>query len=151
MAVKSKRFAELTLDEIAKKQQKLQNKNTAKNETKAVNAFTEFLSQIGVEDTNFFDYTEQELNKYLKMFWFNARTKTTHQEYHASSLETIRYGLNRTLKKYGHAFDITKSEFGSFTGSIKAFKDVMTDLKQKGKGHVINYKEIIPKRKKNFN
>ena len=134
----------LSMEEIANKQQKLQNRNTEKNEIKAVNAFKDFLKEKGVENTDFFTYTEEELDRNLKMFWFSAHTKTTHQEYQASSLETLHYGLNRALKKYGHTFAITKAECTSFTSSIKAFKDVMKDLKQKGKGRVKNYKEITP-------
>ena len=60
----------------------------------------------------------------------------------ASSLDTIRQGLNRALKRYGHEFDMSKPACTSFTKSIKAFNDTTAELKQKGYGFVQNTKEI---------
>ena len=65
-------------------------------------------------------------------------------------METLRYALNRSLKNYGHAYDITDKKSASFQTSIKAFETVMKDLKQCGKGHVVHRKEITPEGKKFF-
>ena len=62
---KPQRFEHLTLQETEEKQNKMQNDNTISNENKAVKAFKEYLSEISVEDTDFFTYTEQELDQYL--------------------------------------------------------------------------------------
>ena len=98
-----------------------------KNENKAFNAFKSYLVETGVQDTNFFNFTESELDGHFKTFWFNARTKDG-DHYSASSLDTIRYGLNRALKKFGHSYDITKRECSSFTESIIAFKSAQKKL-----------------------
>ena len=63
--------------------------------------------------------------------------------YKASSLDTIRHGLNRALKHYGHEFDITKPTLSSFIKSIKAFNDTVAELKQHGEGFMQNTK-LIP-------
>ena len=84
-----------------------------------------------MEDTNFFTYTEKELHGHLQTFWLNACTKEG-DYYSASSMDTIRYGLNHALKKYGHSFDITKKECSSFTESIGAFEDCQKKLKKDG-------------------
>ena len=99
------------------------------------------LSQFGVENTDFFTCTQPELDKYLSLFWFNACTQDG-DFYSALSMETLRYGLNHTLKCYGHQFDITKRECTSFTDSITKLEDAQKILKKMGKGHVKNYKNI---------
>ena len=92
--------------------------------------------------TPFFNYTESELDGHLKTFWFNARTKDG-DFYSASSLDTMRYGLNRALKKFGHAFDITKRECTGVSESIISFESAQQKAKM-SKGRVKNYKEIKP-------
>ena len=81
---------------------------------------------------------------YLQTFWFNARTKKG-SHYTSSSLETIRFGLNRCLKKFGHNYDITKKECISFTKSIQAYEDAQKELKEIGKGVIESAKEITNK------
>ena len=94
-----------------------------------------------MENTNFYGYREAELDHRLAKFWFGTRKKDN-EMYKAGSLDTIRYGLNRALKRYGHEFDITSKNSTSFTKSIKSFKDAKAELKQCGKGFVQNIKEI---------
>ena len=79
------------------------------NEQKSERKFQDYLHNLGLEDTNFFALSEPELDHYLTTFWFNVHTKNG-KHYCSTSLETIRYGLNRSLKRFGHAFDITKRE-----------------------------------------
>ena len=141
-----KRFGSLTLEEREAKQLKLKNKNTLKNEQKVAKAFKNYLEEQGCENTDFCTFTEAELNCHLNTFWLNAKT-VKNEPYSASSLEMICYGLNRSLKRYGHNFDITKKECTSFTKSIKAFEDAQKELLGIGKGCVKNYKEIEPHRK----
>ena len=66
------------------------------------------------------------------------------EEDKVGSLETIRYGLARAIKRYGHEYDITSKDLSSFTKSNKAFEDACAKLKIKGKGFVDSYKEIHP-------
>ena len=64
------------------------NSNSLKNEKKSVDAFKAYLKEIGVENNDFFVYTEDELDRHLATFWWNARTKKG-EKYKASSLETL--------------------------------------------------------------
>ena len=87
------RFGTLNLEECITKGISVQNKNTINNEKKSVNIFKEYLTSLGLEDNDFFHFTEDELDHYLTTFWWNARTQKG-DEYTASSMETIRYSLN---------------------------------------------------------
>ncbi|CAB3989796.1 Hypothetical predicted protein [Paramuricea clavata] len=122
----------------------LENKNTADNEKKESRTFIQTIScrEIG-EDLNFCEFSEEKLEKHLAKFWFAARTKNG-QIYNIGSLETIRYSLNRVLKRYGHKFDITKRECTAFTASIKAYEDTTTELKQEGKGFTKSHAAVSP-------
>ena len=135
------RFGNLSVDECITKGEQIQNRNTLNNEKKCVNIFKEYLSSLGLEDTDFFTFTEDELDHYLTTFWWNARTKKG-GEYTASSMETIRYSINRALTRYGHNFDITHKNSTSFHKSIKAFEDSQKDKKKRGLGRVKNTSEI---------
>ena len=135
------RFSNLSVDECITKGHEVQNKNTLNNEKKCVNIFQDYLAFLGLEDTDFFTFTEAELDHYLTSFWWNARTKKG-GEYTASSMETRRYSINRALTRYGHNFDITHKNSTSFCKSIKAFKDSQKDKKKRGLGHVKNTTEI---------
>ena len=145
----NKRFAQFPMDEIDAKQKDLENKNSVANEEKAVKCFKTYLATLGLEDLDFFKYTEAELDHYLKLWYFNAHTKKG-EMYKYGTLNTLRYGLNRALKKYGHNFDITNPASISFTKSIKAFEDACEELKKEGKAFVQSYKEIPKTRKYNI-
>ena len=62
MASAQKRFGTLTLEEIEAKQLKLEKKNTVNNEEKAGRAFKNYLTELGLENTNFYTFTEEELD-----------------------------------------------------------------------------------------
>ena len=128
---------------MLEKQKDLQNKNSLKNEKKAERAFKLYLSEAGEEDTDFHSYSEEKLDYHLSKFWFAAHTQNG-DYYHVSSLDNLRHSLNRSLKRFGHNYDITKSECISFTKSIKAFKDATAELKKQGKSYVENTKGIPP-------
>lgn len=140
------RFGTMNLDQIKQRELELQNKNTVSNEDKAVKCFTLYLKSIGLENTNFFEFSEDELDRHLVTWYFNAQTKNK-EHYTTGSLTTLRYGLNRALKKAGKKFDITKRECTQFTTSIDAFESAKKELKQMGKGHVKNTPEITQTRK----
>ena len=120
------RFGNLSVEECLTKGKEVQNKNTMNNEKKACNIFTDYLCSLGLEKPDFFTFTEDELDHYLTSFWWNARTKKG-TEYMASSMETIRYSLNRALIHHGHNFDITHKNCLSFSKSIKDFEDSQKD------------------------
>ena len=155
-----KRFAHYSEEELKEKSESVQKKNTLKNEEKAERAFKSYLTEIGVKNTDFYTYTEAELDGHLAKFWFGPRkvpkrgNKSTFMsdindveavednKYKVGSLYTMRHSLNRALKRYGHNFDITKKASISFTKSIKAFEDAIAELKKEGKGFVRNTPEI---------
>ena len=123
----NKCFASFSMEEIEAKQRELENKNSVASEEKAVKCFKSYLATLRLEDLDFFKYTEAELDYYLKMWYFNARTKKG-EHYKSGTLNTLCYGLNRALKKYGHNFDIMNPASISFTKSIKAFEDACKKL-----------------------
>jgi hypothetical protein len=134
------RFQQISDEDLKIRQDSLKNNNTTKNEKKAEGIFKEYFIQIGEED-NFYEFSEEKLDKHLAKFWFAARTKDGHK-YKVGSLQTIRYSLNRALKSFGHKFDITKRECTAFTSSIKAYEDATKELKQEGKGFTKNHEAI---------
>ena len=76
MASAKKHFRTLTFEEIEAKQLKLENRNTIKNEEKATRAFKHYLEEQGLDNCDFYTFTEAELDRHLNTFWFNAKTKT---------------------------------------------------------------------------
>ena len=150
----AKRFLILSDEDLDYKTKISKNDNTLKAEKKADKAFTNFLVAMGVaeDQTDYWNYTEPELDKYLCKFWFSLR-KTTgeissldpenkQQLYKANSLRNFRYGLNRVLKGKGHLYDITDKRTASFQKSQQAFCDAIKELKSEGKGDVEPYPEI---------
>lgn len=131
-------------EELDERQKKQINKNSINAEKKAERAFRDFLAECPeVESTNYFLYEEATLDKYLRKFYFGARQKRDPtKKYTVSSLEQMRNSLARGLKRFGHKYDITKSE--SFSKSIEAYKDACRELKQEGYGHVNHHKALTP-------
>lgn len=139
-----KRFGDASDKCIKKIRQDVQNQNSISAEKRAERAFIAFLSEqedLPEEQTDFYAFDTETLDKWLGKFWFAARTKKM-EKYTISSLDNMRYSLNRCLKKAGKMFDITKSE--AFIPSQQAFNDATKDLKMCGKGVVKSHKEIIP-------
>lgn len=130
--------------EVKRKQKTLQNKHTIAAESKADRAFREFLSECpDLDSTNFYLFDTETLDRYLAKFYFGARQKKDpSKKYTVSSLEQMRNSLARALKRYGHKFDITKSD--DFANSIEAYKDACRELKAEGYGHVNSHKPITP-------
>ena len=68
-------FGKLNIKECLTKGHEVQNKNTINNEKKAVNIFKDYLSSLGLEDTDFMLFSEDKLVHYLTSFLRNAYTK----------------------------------------------------------------------------
>ena len=134
--IMAKRFLVINDTEFEQKTKKLKNDNTKKCEDRAHRAFTTFLIANGVEENNtdYWYYSEPELDKFLAKFWFGARKDFNEVEgqfdseedpdlksrmYKASSLRNFRYSLNRILKKRGHLYDITAKSTTSFQNHSK--------------------------------
>ena len=104
------------------------------------------------EKTNYWNFTEPELENYLAKFWFEARKDIYGDKdnddpdikdrmYKANSLRNFRYRLNHILKTKGHLYDIT-DRTTSFLKSQQAFSDAIKELKAEGKADVDSYPEI---------
>ena len=153
-----KRNKILTDAEIEEKKQKLTNSNTTKQEERADRAFRKLLEECGVESTEYWLYTEPELDYYLGKFYFGARKdidsddeqmqglsaleKDVKRKYSANSMQSFRYALNRNLHKKGHSFDITSKTCMSFTKSNELFSKALKELKEDGLAEVKSYPEI---------
>ena len=136
-----KRFLVLDDDELNEKSKKCKNDNTEKSERRAHSAFTKFLIAMEVppDKTDYWNYTEPELDKFLSKFWFGARKDIVDEEipnadedpdlkqrlYKANTLRNFRYGLNRILRSRGHLYDITDKHTTSFMQSQQAFSDAI--------------------------
>ena len=119
------------------------NKNSVKNEEKAIKCFKAFLSANKEEDTDFFEYPDEKLDKWLAKFYWGACTEKG-EKYSCSTMTTMRYGLNRALQKHEKSYDITKKQYKNFIYSINSFEMATRDLKKSGKGTVKNTPEITP-------
>ena len=119
----AKRFVLMNDSDLEIKTKKCKNENTEKSEKRADKAFTNFLITIGCDpnQTDYWNFTEPELDGYLAKFWFGARKDicegksednsedpyTKKRMYKANTLHNFRYGLNRILRSKGHLYDIT--------------------------------------------
>ena len=159
VTMSTKCFLLINDEEFQAKTKKLKNDNTEKSKQRAHRAFTNFLIAMGVkqEDTDYWNYTNPELDMYLAKVWFGARKETSETKgpgdaehddnlsdtmYKANSLRNFKYGLNRILRAKGHLYDITNKQTASFQKSQQAFLHAMKELKEQGKANVDSYTEI---------
>ena len=131
----SERFVIFSEQQIQDNNDGQANKNSIKNEEKAVKCLKLFLQANNVEDTDFFKYVDEGLDWCLAKFYWGVRTEKG-EKYSSSTMHTIRYGSNRALQKSGKTYDITKKEYKNFLHSINSFENVLKDLKKCSKGTV---------------
>lgn len=129
----------LTDQQVEGKKKLLQNDNTLKQEKTAETAFISFLEAIGCENTSFWLYPVPDLDKCLGKFFLGVQT-CEEKKYKLNSLQTIRYALNRLLKKRGLLMDITKD--AAFANSQKCYAAACLELKEEGLGDVDSAPEI---------
>lgn len=117
-------------DQHKEKRAKLVNPNTIKADKKADKVFTAWLVQRGIH-TDYWDLTHYELDDLLAKFYFEARTEEG-DFYKKTSLGSLRYGINRNLRKKGVDLDIVHG--AEFAKSTAAYSDACKELKAVGKG-----------------
>ena len=118
---------------------------------------------VSEDATDYWNYTEPQLDKHLSKFWFCARKSSTDDEdsqeqdpelkqqlYKANLLKNFCYSLNRILRTKGHLYDITDKKTTSFQKLQQAFTDAIKELKSHGKGDVESYTEILEEGKTGF-
>ena len=71
----AKRFLLMNDSDLEVKTKQCKNDNTEKSERRAHKAFTNYLLAMGCpeEATDYWNFTEPELDRYLSKFWFGAR------------------------------------------------------------------------------
>ena len=137
-----KHFKQINASDIQQKGELYKNCNTAANEKKAVKNFKLFL-EFNNQDTDFFNYTEPQLDEWLAKFYLGTRTEKG-EYYSSGSLHTLRNGLNLALQAFGHKYDITDKKYTSFVNSNKAFEVALKEIKNVGKGHRKSTPDIEP-------
>ena len=118
-----RRFATITDESLKTLQLNSENKNTKSQDEKWEKVFKSFLEEHEM-NSDFYAFDVPTLNDWLSKLWFGARQdnsckkrqkEETEEEkegkrYRANSLHSMRYAINRLLKKNGKRFDITKSD-----------------------------------------
>lgn len=134
------RFKAISDEEIRALEANRHAKNTLRNTQCALKRFKEFLLFKQIAE-NIETMTEENLDNILTEFYVSIR-KTDGEQMKTSTLQTLRYGLNRAFKEIRNdsRFDILKNT--NFSKSNLRFNDIKKDLKSKGKGEVIHYKNI---------
>ena len=133
--------ANLSTDNIAKKQAKLSSNYTLKANHKAERVLKNYLTEIGAPDIKFENFTTEKLVETLGMFYFNART-VDGLMYKSSSLEGFRHGLNRFLQGSPNNRNIDIIKDPEFRDVNNAFKSAIRQLKSAGKGELEHHLQI---------
>ncbi|XP_063443130.1 uncharacterized protein LOC134723448 [Mytilus trossulus] len=135
-----KRFGQTTDEEMMDKRLKINAANTLRSNKKAGNTLREYLRETAM-DIRFEEYDEVRLNEILGQFYMNAR-KPDGNHYKISSLENIRYGINRYLRSppYNKTFSIIKD--AAFNNANVNFKAATSELKRMGLGTTDHYPSI---------
>ncbi|XP_071135474.1 uncharacterized protein KIAA1958-like [Mytilus edulis] len=136
----SKRFATTTNEEIDAKRLNMNAENTLKANRKCAYILRDYL-QEKQQDDEFEKFDCVRLNETLCHFYVDLR-KGDGERYKASSLESIRHGINRYLKAPPHSktFDIVKDS--PFNDSNANFKAVLAESKRFGLGDVEHFPVI---------
>ena len=132
-----KRFATLTEHEIEEKRKLLTPKATTKSEVTAENSLRAYLLEKG-RATDFENYSKEELDRVLRGFYLEARTKDG-QLYKKSSIESFRYSLNRFLKRTPTTQNFDLLNDSDFSKSNESFKIAVREIKAAGKAEITHY------------
>ena len=90
------RFASATKEEIKEKKSNINSKNTLKSNKSAAKILQDYLIEKKM-DAEFEKLDKNQLNDILVHFYVNVR-KGNGEKYKLSSLENLRYSLNRYLQ-----------------------------------------------------
>lgn len=131
------RFGQTTDAELETKRLGLHAAKTKKSNAHAARIFREYLLEKQ-EDTGFESFSVSRLDESLSRFYVDAR-KEDGSFYRGTSLESLRYGLNRYLKAppINKSFDIVKDP--EFRSANYSFKAAMAELKRMGNACVKHY------------
>ena len=136
-----RRFASVSEAELNEKRRYLVPPKTEKSNNSAANILRDFLKEKD-KDTHFEQLSKKELDEVLASFYINARTKDGNL-YKKTSLESIRYGLNRFLKSQvdiEDKFDIIDD--AAFVKSNESFKIALKEIKKEGRAAIEHHEPI---------
>ncbi|XP_046584546.1 uncharacterized protein LOC124291570 [Haliotis rubra] len=144
LAMSTKRFASHSDEEILRRnfeKTTVVPVNTKKGNNNAAALLREYLREKE-EDARFESFDSHRLAEVLCHFYVDVRMQTG-ELYKVTTLESIRYGLNRYLKSPPHLkkFDIIKDT--EFIDANESFKTMTLEAKAEGKGDVEHKKEIL--------
>ena len=135
-----KRFASFSAEEIEEKRQALTPKNTVKADRVAATVLRDYLKEKGM-NTAFESLSKNELDSVLSSFWVEARTKTG-ELYKKTSLDSIRYGLNRFLKQNSQTGTFDLLTDAAFDKSNESYKTALRVIKAAGKSEIDHYPPV---------
>jgi hypothetical protein len=138
--VSNKRFATTSEEEITAKKLKMCAEKTLKQNEAAATVLKEYLRQRKM-DVNFEKYDDVKLDEVLSDFYMDIR-KTDGSQYKTTSLNCIRYSINRYLKAPLHNKKLDIIKDAAFTNSNENFKAKTAELKRMGLGGVQHYPAI---------
>ena len=110
-----------------------------KSNLKAARALREYCKSKNMDQNVESSYDAEKLNNLLSHFYIDAR-KECGEKYKVSSLENIRFSLNRFFQEKNPGIDIIKDKV--FQEANLSFKAAITELKREGKGDVKHYPVI---------
>jgi hypothetical protein len=134
---RQKRFAQTSEDEIQRKQLKINAENTIRANKKCAR---EYLKE-NKQNSEFETFDRVRLNETLSHLYVDIR-KPDGQRYKATSLESIRHGLNRYLRSSPHnkPFYIVKdADINDSNTNVSA---MLTEVTRLGLGNVVHYPAI---------
>ena len=134
---RQKRFAQTSEDEIQRKQLKINAENTIRANKKCAR---EYLKE-NKQNSEFETFDRVRLNETLSHLYVDIR-KLDGQRYKATSLESIRHGLNRYLRSSPHnkPFYIVKdADINDSNTNVSA---MLTEVTRLGLGNVVHYPAI---------
>lgn len=138
---KMKRFASFSASEVEQKRQCLTPENTKKSDARAAKLFRDYLAEKR-KPSDFQNLSKEELDKELSSFYLEARTLDG-QVYKKTSLDSIRYGLNRYLKAPPHnkTFDIIHDS--AFAASNDMYKVASREIKATGRAEIKHHPHMV--------
>ena len=135
------RFGAATLAEINEKRKNIHAKNTQKANQKTVKALREYLLSKSMNPC-FEEYEKIKLNDVLTHYYIDAR-KVDGDKYKVSSMENIRYSLNRYVQGLNSNIDIIKDP--EFRDCNVSFRAAVQELKREGKGDTQHHPALTEK------
>lgn len=127
-------------EEITVKKLKMSAEKTLKQNEAAATVLKEYLRQKKM-DVHFEKYDDVKLDEVLSQFYMDVR-KTDGSQYKSTSLNCIRYSINRYLKAPPHNKKLDILKDAAFANSNENFKAKTAELKRLGQGDVQHYPAI---------